>query len=583
MAATHEQGYIGKMRLLTVRGLAFYAVCSTSVLSSCNFAEGFQDVGSSVGDPDSALIDAPGRQLAQGRFRKITVDGSLAEGGKVVALSDGDEGTDVVIVPYPDGEPCRISPAIDFDRISSRIDVALPGVFAVQETADTTGRGTINLVNFDCEGVLPSVKDARIPRVLFPSEDPQGMLIINGEGVLSMIKPDAKDLLEIAADVTLARTSQDYVFASRKGKVVVFGKDLEKITEIGENVIDFFPQNGKTVALALLDQNGLSIWNAEDGLIRLSNTACAPTYWGSDTLAYYDPCEERRLQVYVDQAKVGLSGKGPVILDGPSGVATLDRQNLRWASVAGTAELGLLLADQAQLSGALVVATVPADAAVKSSHVALDVQQLSEGNTTFLGTEILTEYDGQSGTLVLVERDDEGKPTGLAPLAKKVTRLFGGTVYSDRGILNNFDGTVGDLVVLNADSSEPEELLSGVPNQVIEVEPETGRFAILGRSKDGHIGSLYLSANDAGPLKEIGKEVLLNSARFMEQPRGVAYLSGEGSEPTAKLKAYLIDSGLTVTIHSGVDEYRTLPWPSPGILYSVPSGEDQGLWYAKAR
>ncbi len=572
------------MRLFVTRSFAFCTLTFGSVLYGCNFAEGIQDLGSDLGDPDAALIDAPGRQLAQGRFRKITVDGSLDEGGKIVALSDSDDGTEVAIVPYPDGKPCRISPAVDFDRISSRIDVALPGLFAVQETADANGRGTINLVNFSCDQALPSVVDARIPRVLFPSEKPKGMLIINGEGVLSMIQPDTVELHEIASEVSLARTSKDYVFALQRGKVVVFDKDLENVAELGQDVVDFFPQNGDTIALVLLDEDGLSIWNADDGLIRLSKTGCTPTYWGNDTLAYFDPCEDRRLQVYVEQSKLGLSGDGPVILDGPSGMATLDRQSLKWSSTAGSAELGLLLADQPQSTGALVIGTVPADATVKSAHVSLVVQPISEGDTTFVGTEILTDHDGQRGTLVQLERDDDGQPTKLVPLAKNVARLFGGTAYSDRGILANFDGTVGDLITLDADSPEAaHELLSGVPNQVLESEPETGRWVVLGHSKDGYVGSLYLSPKEPGALKQIGESVLLNSARFLEQPRGVAYLSGKGSEATAQLKVYLIESGLTVTIHDDVDEYRTLPWPSPGVLYSVPSGEDQGLWYAKAR
>lgn len=565
-------------------GLVSVAV-STMVLCGCNFAEGIKDVGGSLGAPDSALIDAPGRQLAAGSFRKITVDGSLDEGGKIVALSDDEDGRHVVVIPYPHGDACQIAPALDFERISSRIDVELPGLFAVQQAADGSGRGKIDFVGFDCKAALESVDDAKLPRVLFPSEKPRGLLIIDGHGTLSMIIPGEDELVEVSTEVSLARTSPDYIFATRRGKLEVFGKDLESIASIGSNVVDFFPQRGKQIAVALLDDDGLSVWNEATGLVHLSQTACMPSFWGVDILAYYDPCSERRLQVYMDRRKLGFDQDGQVILDGPSGMATLDRRNLTWGAQPDATELSLLLAEQPQLSGSLVVATIPEDANPEASHISLETTPLGEGDTTFLGSEILTEYSADRGTLVELVRDEEGRAKELTPLARDVVRLFGGNALSPRGILANFDGVTGDLVVLEAgsESTKPKALLSGVPNQIIETEPETSRWIVLADSKDGHAGTLYLSRDEAGPLKEIASDVLNNSARFLEQPRGVAYLSGRAGTSTASLRVYLIESGLTVTIHKHVDEYRTLPWPSPGILYSVASGEDQGLWYAKAR
>lgn len=573
---------------------SFVGVLSALVVGSyataCDLSAGLVDVGDALGNPDAALLDAPGRKLVDGQFRKITVDGSLAEGGKVIALQDTDDKTKVAVITYPDGDICYVDPAVDFDRVSSRLSVEIEGLFSVQRTQNDSGRGDISLVSFDCKEQFPKLTDTRLPRVLFPSEEPKGMLAIDGDGMLSMITPGAEKLREIETGVSVARTSQDYIFVSKSGRLVVYNRELERVKTFGDNVIDFIPHQGTHLALAMMDATGLSVWNEEDGVQLLSASACSPTFWGPDMLAYFDPCDERKLQVYtlVDKFTLDDDALEPddfITFDGPTGVASLDKRNFILETNEHSTFFTFLLGDANAEVGALAVASVANNAKVKNGHTSLDVTQLSDEKTTFIGTEVLTHYDGTSGTLVEFQFDKDGKPADLVPLAERVTRLFGGSANSARGILADFDGIVGNLIKLEQGDDGPivTTLASKVPNQATEVEAETGRWSVLADSPDGATGTLYLSNTKGTSTEAIAEDVLRNSARFLEEPRGIAYLVANTKSTAAKLKVYLLDSGLTITVHNAVNEYRPLPWPSPGILYSVPEGKDQGLWYAKAR
>ncbi len=556
---------------------------------SCGIADGLTDVGSTLGSPDAALIDAPGRRIGEGRFRNLTVDGTFDEGGHVVALQDSEDGSQVVVLPYPEGSSCTVAPAVSFERITSRISVELPGVFAVQADEDKNGRGTIKLVNFDCEEVYPNIVDARLPKTLFPSSEPEGVLSINGEGSLLMINPALDALREIDSGISLARTSREYIFARKDGKLVVFDQQLKKLDTFGTGVGDFVVGQGSRTSLAFYEGTQLSVWSEEDGVTHLSDAACEATFWGNDVLAYYEPCEERRLRVHVlrSQLTEDSSSDDFVTLIGPDQVASLDERATMWGVNGDTTELLVLLSKDPSRKGKLVRASLPSKLEEDASEIELEVEQLSEENqvAAFLNSEVLLNFDGAVGDLVEFERDEDGAPQSSVVLAEKVVRFLGGSIYSPQGILSNYDGVVGDLVQLErAQEGEVDSttLLSDVPTQSSTTEPETGRWTVLGDSKDGATGTLYLSESSRGPLNAIAEDVWVNTARFLEEPRGVSYLAGE-EDGYAQLQVYLIESGLTITIHNKVNEYRVLPWPSPGILYAVPEGEDQGLWYAKAR
>ena len=48
------------------------------------------------------------------------------------------------------------------------------------------------------------------------------------------------------------------------------------------------------------------------------------------------------------------------------------------------------------------------------------------------------------------------------------------------------------------------------------------------------------------------------------------------------LRLHLLRSKREYVLHEAVTEAREVAFPSPGVLYNVVSGEDAGVWFAKA-
>jgi hypothetical protein len=44
-----------------------------------------------------------------------------------------------------------------------------------------------------------------------------------------------------------------------------------------------------------------------------------------------------------------------------------------------------------------------------------------------------------------------------------------------------------------------------------------------------------------------------------------------------------MDPELEITLNDQVNEFHSLPWPSPGMLYSVDQGNSAGIWFARAK
>lgn len=563
------------------------ALLTVAFFLSCNLADGLQDVGSALGNPDASVIDAPGRLLRAGRFNQLLVDGSFSDGGHVIALEQREgHNARVVVLPYPDGEGCVIAPALDFNRLSSRIDVELPGLFAVQTTADEDGRGDVLITNFDCQTQF-ELKRSFLPRTLYPAIGPRGVLSLEDQNRLSLIIPGADELTSIAEGVSVANTTGDYLWAAQDGELVVWDRNLDEVARLGKGLQLYVPTGGQRLTAAYLDEEGLWIWSEQDGSRLLSEAGCAPAFLGGETLAYLDPCDEAKLRIHTLGARLGAEEEF-ITLDGPSGVTKHERSSVRWGQGREPSEISFLLGAPGSVSGALAVATLGESPSSEEGHLTLDYEVLVDEGVTLVGQDIFQHYDGSLGDLSEFDRSEEGRIVGVRTLAEDVADLPGGTAYSYRGVLFDYDGRQGTLGVLSRTEAgvQVRVLARNVEIQDQVIEPDTSRFAFVGDFDEDGLGTLYLapeSATDETPPRAIARKVFKNTARFVSQPRGLAYLARPEGDDAAALRVWLIESELTVKIQSGVAEYRTVPWPSPGILYSVIEGENEGLWYAKAR
>jgi hypothetical protein len=183
---------------------------------------------------------------------------------------------------------------------------------------------------------------------------------------------------------------------------------------------------------------------------------------------------------------------------------------------------------------------------------------------------VVVDFDGVKGHLV--EWNFEN--ASITELAQGVAWMNG------TQLLANFDGMVGDLVSIDADLS-PTLVAERVP-----APPASGPDfvrAVLS-DFDGTTGKLLLfeGAPDRSP-EVIARGVPLDGFEFMWKSAIVYKDAFDPVSATGRLVARFLATADTFPLQRGVGEFRATSWPEQGVLYSVATGENSGIWFARAR
>jgi hypothetical protein len=554
-------------------------------LGACNIGDGFADLGD-VLLPDAALLDRPGRRLRAGSYSDLTVDGSLDDGGRVLALRHDEGDIGLAVVPFLEGDPCDLYPAVGFERVSSRVSLDLGAIVAVQTTADSSGRGTIRFVDFNCEDVLPSVGDATLPRVVFPESSPRGLLVFTGTGTLELIDVEKKSLVPISKNVEVARVAGDTLWTLEGGALIGRDDDLDELVSLGSEVTEFVADVGES-DVVFVEGGQLFAWTEgqkEDGGLRvIAEDACNVRALSPKVLSFLSPCASARFTMEVAGEAVGRDEPHLLVL-GPEGVLSRFTPDARFGFTDEASYFQAIRnADPAALSGELVAAILPPKPELNSEGaIELEFTVVAD-NVSLVQGQWLQNWDGSVGDL-MEATENEGELPELNVIKRGVTLLPGIDPFDRPGLLVDFDGVTGTLTELTRSKGKisSKTLTPSVPLQGITSEADSEYVAYVGKfDPELGVGVPYLLANES-PIA-LGKEAFVGTLRFLDQPRAVAYLGPTDGPSGAALRAYLLESGIDLLVADGVNEYRGLPWPSPGILYSVWEGENAGLWLAKAR
>lgn len=562
-------------------------LAALALLPGCDVS-GLVDLGGSLLTPEAALLDTPGRQLVQGSYSNLMIDGSIESGGNVIAFRIDAEQPTIAVVPFKDGSPCEITPGVAFARLSSRIDVALPSLLAVlddhQTTNESTDVGTLNFYGFDCQRRLPQSPNTPLPRVLFPAAEPWGALTLTGAGELKIVDATTATITTISDQVSAFSVTADHLWTIENGQLVGRSDRLTVQAELGRDVEYYIPTGGKEVPVVFGDADGLHAYRRDEELTTLSTTACNVVPLGPDAIAFHDPCDERRLNVVTTADKLSARKTGELIrLVGPENVRLTDTQVTFGGGSSVTELIILQTPSAAATEGDLLYATLKSGVATKGNRHQLEPSKLGSG-ISLVGGQPFRDYAEGKGTLMNLARNASHLVIGMRALAQDVAQVPGGTPFSLRGVLSEFDGTEGRLVRLtetSPDKIEVHTIARNVPLQEHQIDDEQELIAFVAELDEENAGTLVL-ADDKKEYVLAG-DVYVNTVRFLDEPFGVIYLKKNGDRPGASLHVHLIDPGLDLQLHPTVSEYRSIPWPSPGVLYSVPDGEDQGLWFAKAR
>jgi hypothetical protein len=173
-------------------------------------------------------------------------------------------------------------------------------------------------------------------------------------------------------------------------------------------------------------------------------------------------------------------------------------------------------------------------------------------------------------------------------------RWDGTTDLSAEGVLNapsgdlliNFDGVAGDLASFDAQAGY-DVLARGIPPSSGERASFTGtrHYSRVDRF-DGSAGRLLLGTQSGDPRtwKELGSDVppeLVLFSWFM--PALVFVEHWNADSRTGDLVAYNYDLDARSKIAEGVSSFDLTGYPLDGVVYTVPSGDGQGIWFSKAK
>jgi len=152
-------------------------------------------------------------------------------------------------------------------------------------------------------------------------------------------------------------------------------------------------------------------------------------------------------------------------------------------------------------------------------------------------------------------------------------------------VLVNFDGVAGDLPQFNDDGYRV--LAKGVPPYSGETTSYTGtRHHARIDHFDGNKGRALIGTNAADPASwlAVGTGVPPEQLRFTWFMPALVFLENwDEASRTGALVAYNYELDARATLANGVSSFDLTSYPWDGVVYSIPEGKKQGIWFAKAK
>ncbi len=534
------------------------------LITACDVTSNAHDLADSLLDPSPSRIEAPGRRLMAGEFTQIAAVGS--ELGAYALAFTKDQRT-LLSLNIEGSSPCQL------DNVAHYQPTAF-GNLPYLETELGADQGTLRVVDYECKSVIKPIAHVKFPAARDILDGQFFTLTENNELVFTnLIEPRR---VSVASTVTELQTSYGSYWSLEQKQLVLRDSFLEEQLRVGSNVTEFVVTDllrgiplaayheGSEVLLAGLDQPQF-----------VADNACLAPQQPQDAIALYSPCEERRLQ---------LVTLGDVLRLPPEGE--------RFLFQAGVTRVFAVSQDSAGRNLSAVYITGSETAA----HGQLWFQQAGSSPEHWGDRAIIKhrslyiDHDGETGSLVVLDysfRDDGSRRIdGMSIVADRVVHVYNNFGIERSLLLANYDGEQGELLSLSFDVHTgfvKSPLADRVPLQpIIRHYDEIDRFALVADLKDA-AGTLYDIAPSRDYRRAIAENVLPGSAQFISTPPGIAYLEHTGARHSGKLKLFLFDTELAITIADNVTHYTPTPFWNPGILYLTDNNHHPGIWFAAAR
>lgn len=507
-------------------------------------------------DASPTFVRFPGKQLAEGRYGGLWLDGSVTERGHILAR-DLDDGA-LTIVPFDGSEACKVGPAARYWSYLQAFGLQeAQGYVPFIESIDASHRGTLGLATFDCQLSSIRLENSGAPVRPAPAVTPLAYLAMQGGTTLHRLDPWNDEQSVVAEQVGQLSFDGEHLWTLEAGEVVVRDPSLEEFRRYGKGTTELLVWTAGVVYFT--DEAGLhKVDLGEDTEQLIVEGACrmaSPRGGSSAYVATLAPCAESRL-VVVDTA----TDEATVLAETAAlGVHVSELrhsgENRRYLSY-------ITDIDEATGLGKLWTKTLEDDDPVLIGS-GTSLRSVKSPFTNRL--PVIVDADDGPGRLIL------WSPDGTDEIAEGVDDI------ALPLILEQHDGKTGTLSVLT-EGDERQELATGIPSLGTSIP---GRHAMLS-DYDGKVGTLILVT----PLKDGGFDVepLASGVPapgylFLRFADAISYLKDvEPGSGFGRLEIRFFSTNETYGVDS-VSEWMAMDWPDVGVVYSVPDGDRSGIWF----
>lgn len=569
------------------------AALTCASLSACDPTSGFQDTADAALPSVKRYFDGPGQQLSEGPWSRVVVDLDADTLYHLGARRLDDEEPTFHLFGNDQREGCSVSPNAG-TWLMGKPEAAPFRLLPFLENMDG-GRGRLRFTTMDCDVQEIAIEDAGRP---YPRLYDNGYLVPTKRGY-TFVDPWAGESREITPrlQAALVWNNQSVLFWADE-KLKSFTDQFEARYEVGESVVNVLtirqpnPKADATVSYLMEEAGaGLSRVDYDPETQELSKT---PVLEGACNLQVSDVAEDA-------EGGVWLSLQMPC----DSAMPTLLRLDEQTFEVLDQVEVPLEL--DASLTRVLVGTPTPdGEPSLTVVYLTDYVDGLGSLWAYPIGAEepIFLGEHGKIATVTLDPSDSDWDGSAQVNYQK----VGGFWTYdwlrfrwngesevraehvmhnrSDGELLVNFDGVSADVPAFDDD---------GVVIQAEKVPPSTGRATSFTKPErharidqfDGATGRVRLSRGPEDELSlwdPVADGVTPESLRFVWFMPAVMFLENWDAETeTGDLVAYNYELDARATISEGVSSFDLTSYPWDGVVYAVPYGKRQGVWFSKAK
>jgi hypothetical protein len=559
----HDPKSKAARRLLLVAGVLVAAS------AGCNIVQGFQDAGDSLFPEQSTHLASPGLRLVSGHYRGLGV----MTGSELYLFARGadDETGKFFSMRYADPHPCQLAAV---GRFSATRDASRSAPLLAY-FHDDSRQGTLHFADAACKTYPFTLDDARLP----VGETERGVVVWAGTD-LWLATPETGKQEQLADGVEDVIRN---VFGKRSavranGRLTVFDAAWKAQGTFGHQVVSVLRAGNSLFYVDASGAHRITANAADSNVVEdelLAMDACMLGSQDGKWVTLSSPCADGKLLAIHEPT--GRSFTLPFDAD-PRQLKLVPALKSRGLDPLVDPFWFFYLRSGADESSknTLFVRTPEGVEHALGVHSTLLQLRLVESASETHGYALI-DVDGETGRYVWWNADGETRE-----LAERA-------MWRPRRLIVDFDGTVGKVAVTSGDRLLV--LAENVPWQAFEYQDSTNAWTVLFHDMQAGVGRLSvfpagLDGLEAVPpdkpfaapeLTEVASNVIvLGTSSLNDVLSGVSYLSNfDLTTRTGRLEYRNLELRFTASVNSGVSDYVV---SHDEVLYTVPYGDDAGIW-----